>query len=655
MTQPKRIKPFTAALRRHLLSLRGRLLLGVAALWLLLSLLLLAFGWQSGSRLVEETNRVHLRYEADLIRNAITQQVEERMEALEGLAGQLQQVSPGTLAARNPQALMSLFDGLLVVNADNMIIDDWPKVPNRVGQDASVRAYAQFMRHFQRRHVSEPFVGILSGKPMVMLLVPRKDTDGNYAGFLGGQVEIGGSELFDNFDHLRLGNAGHVVVTTASGRLLYHPEQHRGLPDISQLKDDPQLELAMLGWEGEVLQDEEALKAYRQIWPADWVVSVYLPLGQMYAPLAELMERITYQVWWSLGLLLPVMGALIWLALHPLSHLAHQIKELRHGSRDALEIPTQITELRRVIDAFNKLEKQRLATLHDLQQRSALLRGILAASPQGMFVTDTRGELTFVNPTLQRMLGITLATHLEEWARHIHAQDRAPLVKAWLASLLQQQDLKRQFRYYGEHGELLWLDVHTNAISVDGEFIGLVGVVRDITQRQHEDALRRWEAEHDPLTGLLNRRGLERRLEDAFAEWQKAGISSALLLFDLDHFKCINDTGGHALGDSMLQQVAAAMGSEARSSDHAARQGGDEFAMLLPGCKLPRALQIAESLRARIAELSVEQHGQSWQVTASIGVSTFQPDDLTIHEVMKRADAASYAAKSRGRNEVVSG
>ncbi|PRY73189.1 sensor domain-containing diguanylate cyclase [Halomonas ventosae] len=654
----KIVKPLTTALRRHLLSLRGRLLLGVAVVWFLLSLLLLAFGWQSGTLLVEETNRVHLRYEADLIRNAITHQVDQRLAALARLAGTLPEASQGTLARGSHEALLTLFDGLVVVDAKNEVVDDWPILPGRVGREVNNRGYARFMQAVQRPHVSEPFIGAISGKPMVMMLVPRRDAQGRYTGFLGGLVEIDGSELFEGFDRLRLGDAGHVVVATASGRLLYHPEQRGGMPDITEVEDDPRLQLALLGWEGEargeLRQGGEALKAYRQIWPADWVVGIYLPLGQMYAPLANVMERITRQAWWALGLLLPVMGALIWLSLRPLTRLAQQIKELSLGRRRVLEIPTQMTELRRVIDAFNEVEQQRLATLEDLQQRRALLRGILAASPQGMFVTDTRGQLTFVNQALKRLLGTTPPIRLAAWARHIHEEDRDPVIEAWRASLRQHQDFDRQFRYYGENGEPLWLDVHTNAISVDGEFIGLVGAVRDITQRQHEDALRRWEAEHDPLTGLLNRRGFERRLEEAFTEWQKVGTPSAVLLFDLDHFKRINDEGGHALGDSMLRQVAAAMGAEARSSDHAARQGGDEFAMLLPGCELPRAMQIANALRTRISALGLEQHGTTWRVTASIGVSGFQQADQTIDGVIHRADTASYQAKSRGRNGVVS-
>ncbi|MGM0987937.1 MAG: diguanylate cyclase [Pseudomonadota bacterium] len=645
-------------LRHHLLSLRGRLLLGVVVIWTLLCLTLLAFGWQSGTLLVEESNRTHLRYEADLISNDITQQIEQRLRVLERLAAQYPEASPGGLATGNHDALLALFDGLVLVDAENTVVDDWPRLDGRIGHDLDHRDYARTMRNMQRPHVSDPFIGAISDRPMVMMLVPRHDAQGRYAGFLGGLVEIDRSRLFEGFKRLRLGDEGHVVIATASGQLLYHPAQRQDLTPLDERLSDPWLDLALDGWEGEARGDfhegTEALTAYRQIWPADWVVGLYLPVDQVYRPLASVVERIAWRAWWVLGLLLPVMATLIWLTLRPLTRLAQQIRELSRGHRRSLHIDTRMHELRRVIEAFNEVEQDRLRTMENLQRRKALLKGILAASPQGMFVTDTRGRLIFINPVLKQLLRTARPGHLLRWARRIHADDRAPVVAAWRASLLQHQDFDRQFRYHGDDGRLVWLDVHTSAIHVAGEFIGLVGVVRDITQHRHEDALRRWEAEHDPLTGLLNRRGLERRLEEAFVAWEKAGTPSALLVFDLDHFKPINDAGGHALGDSMLRQVAAAMSAETRSSDHAARQGGDEFAMLLPGCELPRALGIAESLRQRIAALGLEQHGRTWRVTVSIGVSHFQQHDPRMENIVERADAASYAAKSRGRDGVAS-
>ncbi|GHE21787.1 hypothetical protein GCM10017767_23080 [Halomonas urumqiensis] len=640
-----------------LVTLRGRLLLGAAALWGVLCVTLLTLGWQAGYILVDETNRQHLRYESELIHNAITDQVSERLQALERLAQTTPEPTTGSLAAAHANALEPLFEGLVMFDRDSRVVDAWPAAGERVGATVADRDYAHFMHAFQHPHVSEPFIGRISGEPLVMMLVPLHDASGRYTGFLGGLVNINESRLFKGFNRLRLGENGYVTITTAAGQRLYHPNQRQASIEVS---DDfaPELERALYGWQGETVETtasgERVLVAYRQIWLADWIVGVHLPQAQAEAPLVAGMQRITYLAWWGLGLVLPVVGALIWLALRPLTRLAEQVHELQGHQRHLIEIPTRMPELRRVIDVINEAEEDRRAYLRDLTEREALLRGTLAASPQGMFVTDDLGHLSFVNDALSKVLDITGPHSLDTWTDRIHPEDRPAVLEAWQHSHAQRGDFVRQFRFQGPEGQQRWLDVQAGAIHVDGEFIGIVGAVRDITQHRHDDAMRRWEAEHDPLTGLLNRRGLTRRLEEALVEWQKVGTRTAVLLFDLDHFKPINDQGGHALGDRMLQQIADTVRTLVRSSDHAARPGGDEFTVLLNGCSPEQALTLANVLRERIASRHVDQEGQRWSVTASIGISHFQPGDHAIDDILARADAASYRAKKAGRNRVVS-
>ncbi|MDT0500681.1 MULTISPECIES: diguanylate cyclase [unclassified Halomonas] len=639
-----------------LLTLRGRLLAGAGLLWAVLCITLLTYGWQAGHLLVDKTNHQHLRYEAELIRNSITYQVNARLQVLERLAQHLSEPIGDALGTRQLDALTPLFEGLVRFDLDSRIVDAWPTRSGIVGARFPDRDYARFMHAFQQPHVSAPFVSRLTGDPLVMMLVPLHDAEGRYTGFLGGVVNIDQSRLFKGFEHLRLGERGHVTITTAAGQRLYHPEQRQAVVELPDTLP-PALDRALYGWQGEAEEPttsgEPALVAYRQVWPADWIVGVHLPNAQAEAPLVAGMRRITQLAWWALGLVLPVLGLLIWLALRPLTRLARQARELRDGQRHLLEIPTRMPELRRVIDVINQTTQARRANLHDLTRRKALLNATLAASPQGMFVTDPRGRLTFLNEALNKTLGTSVSQTLESWAHRIHPEERVPVREAWRQSLARQQGFMRQFRFVDHEGKQRWLDIHTSAIHVEGEFIGVVGTVRDITQHRHDDALRRWEAEHDPLTGLLNRRGLTRRLEEALVEWQKTGDQTAVLLFDLDHFKPINDQGGHALGDRMLQRIAETIRGVARSSDHAARQGGDEFAVLLTGCSLDQAQTLAEVLRERVASLAIEHQEHRWQVTASIGISCFQPGDREIDAMLARADAASYRAKQGGRNRVV--
>ncbi|QFT84183.1 putative diguanylate cyclase YdaM (plasmid) [Halomonas sp. THAF12] len=638
------------------MTLRGRLLVGAAMLWGVLCVTLLTLGWQAGRILVDETNHQHLRYEAELISNSITYQVDERLDELEQLAKQIPEPVRGALDAQHGHSLSPLFEGLTLFDRDTRVVDAWPIGDGRVGASFPDREYARFMHAFRRPYVSEPFVGRITGSPLVMMLVPLRDGAGRYTGFLGGLVNINESRLFKSFERLRLGDGGYVTITTASGKRLFHPDQEQPIVALPE-QLSPVLERALYGWEGEsagkAVTGEAQLVAYRQIWPAGWIVGVHLPQSQAEAPLVAGMQRISFHAWGALVLVLPLVGGLIWLTLRPLTRLAEQVRELQNERRYLLEIPTHMPELRRVIDVINETERERRGNLQDLAEREALLRGTLAASPQGMFVTDSRGQVTFINAALEELLGGDESLDMDTWGKRIHAEDRPAVIEAWHQSLAGRCDFMRQFRLLGAEGIPRWLDVHAGAIHVEGEFIGIVGMVRDITQDRHENALRRWETEHDPLTGLLNRRGLTRYLEEALVEWQKTGTPTAVLLFDLDHFKPVNDQGGHALGDRMLQQVADAVRSVVRSSDHAARQGGDEFAVLLSGCSPDQALVLAEALREQIGSCPVEQGDKRWYVTASIGVSHFQSGEESIKAVLDRADAASYRAKRGGRDRVI--
>jgi diguanylate cyclase (GGDEF)-like protein len=154
----------------------------------------------------------------------------------------------------------------------------------------------------------------------------------------------------------------------------------------------------------------------------------------------------------------------------------------------------------------------------------------------------------------------------------------------------------------------------------------------------------------DGLTGLPNKRAATDALKRSFAQASTTGAPLALLLLDLDHFKQINDQRGHAVGDQVLANVGAVLQTVLRNGDFAARNGGEEFAVLLPGTEISAALEIAERVRAAIAEISLP--GSDVSVTASIGVSGFPDHASTLDRLERLADAALYLAKRLGRNRV---
>ncbi|MCX5893421.1 MAG: diguanylate cyclase, partial [Deltaproteobacteria bacterium] len=162
------------------------------------------------------------------------------------------------------------------------------------------------------------------------------------------------------------------------------------------------------------------------------------------------------------------------------------------------------------------------------------------------------------------------------------------------------------------------------------------------------------QAVRDPLTGLFNRRYLEGTLEREMARVKRKGSTLAILMFDLDHFKLINDSFGHEAGDAMLAAVGKLLGESVRQEDVPCRYGGEEFALIMPETTAETAHLRAERLRKLIGKLRLHNHSrQSMQVTASVGVATWPEHGATVEEVVRAADAALYQAKRRGRNCVV--
>jgi diguanylate cyclase (GGDEF)-like protein/PAS domain S-box-containing protein len=314
--------------------------------------------------------------------------------------------------------------------------------------------------------------------------------------------------------------------------------------------------------------------------------------------------------------------------------------------------------------------------LRQSEERNARLQAFINRSPSVMFIKDLEGRYLYVNERFTQAFGlegrdIISHTDSEIFSAELAAQFRANDAKVLAGGVgIEIEEIAR----YGD-GLLHTSIVHKfPLLDSQGQVTALGGIATDITERkrleevlrqknvqlgraiQAEAALRERQehlnfvATHDPLTGLPNRALLHQRAEHAIAVSRRSGRLLALLFIDLDRFKTVNDSLGHAAGDDLLREVATRLSGCLREVDMIARHGGDEFVVLLEDIEKPEEVeQVTARMREVLAEpLAIE--GQEVNVTSSIGVALYPRDGEAAPTLLRKADLAMYRAKELGRN-----
>lgn len=188
-------------------------------------------------------------------------------------------------------------------------------------------------------------------------------------------------------------------------------------------------------------------------------------------------------------------------------------------------------------------------------------------------------------------------------------------------------------------------------IDTASRIIGTVLIFRDVTEKRSEEKTLNWQASHDQLTGLINRREFENRL-NRIINSKEQSRQHALCYIDLDHFKIVNDCCGHHAGDKLLIKISERLKNKTRDTDTLARLGGDEFGLILYGCSQEKAKLLAEIVRKEVEKIDFQWDGKTYKVSASIGIVPINNEISDLAEILRSADMACYDAKSKGRNNV---
>ncbi|WP_404381575.1 diguanylate cyclase [Caenispirillum salinarum] len=311
----------------------------------------------------------------------------------------------------------------------------------------------------------------------------------------------------------------------------------------------------------------------------------------------------------------------------------------------------QTTRRRRAVEALlesraalarlnEELEARVVERTLDLQHSEARSRAFMDAAHDAVIVTDQDDNILEFNPAAMRVFGYS------DWQ----------VARLRFGDLVPDYDPDRPEDAVARHadGRLFPAECWAGELAGDAEAGSMVFIIRDISRRKRAEAKLVELATTDGLTGALNRRAFMERATEAHALARRHGRPFSIAMIDADHFKAINDTHGHEAGDAVLKALVTAIAGELRETDGLGRLGGEEFAAMLPETDHAGAAVVAERIRLAVAETHVPYEGIVLSMTVSVGLATTDAGTgETLEGILKRADDALYAAKTKGRDRVV--
>ena len=341
------------------------------------------------------------------------------------------------------------------------------------------------------------------------------------------------------------------------------------------------------------------------------------------------------------------------------------IGALRRGADDYVRKPYHIAQLQRAVEsALHKaaLEKVNRAMEQRLKASERLHRYLVESSPDLIFTLDAEGRFSYINPRVKQLLGFERGTLIRRPFTTLVMPEDVDRICSLLSlpSTMPGESFNVELRLRRNRGELAPVEPDSLTVSLTGipmlsqqgerRVVGLYGVARDISERKRAEEIISFQAYHDQLTHLPNRVLFKDRLELAITQAQRRTGALAVMFVDVDRFKLVNDTYGHAEGDLLLRAIASRLSSTLRRGDTLARLGGDEFTVLLPDINQPEdAETIARKIVTTLSEPIKLSQGD-FRATVSIGIALFPRDGSTAEDLTRHADIAMYQVKRSGKN-----
>jgi len=314
-----------------------------------------------------------------------------------------------------------------------------------------------------------------------------------------------------------------------------------------------------------------------------------------------------------------------------------------------------ITELLVLLTDITESKEYEHALIAEMDRAQVALYSI----GDGVITTDADGTIDYLNPIAENLTGWStqdaFGNPLQTVFNIVNEETNKRIINPVQKCLKANKiiTLGENCVLMGKNGQKYAIQHSIAPLkNRNGLILGVVVVFSNVTEARNMAQQIQHQATHDSLTGLVNRSEFEKRLYNAIVSAQDSNTHHCLCYLDLDQFKIVNDTAGHAAGDELLRKLTIYLKSKIRSRDTLARHGGDEFGLLLDNCRLDQAYRIANSLVTAIKNFNFEWQGRNYSVGASIGLVPINSKTNSTAEIMSQADVACYTAKDLGRNQV---
>ncbi|WP_180229953.1 EAL domain-containing protein [Bacillus sp. AFS073361] len=553
-----------------------------------------------------------------------------------------------------------LIDSAMVLSNNGTVEAVFPEgVQNLKGSDFSDRVYFQKVLTTKKAYMSEVITAPSTGRQLIVLAVPILNRYQKVEKVIGLNVRLSENPMLRSFfGEIKLGGSGYAYIVDSQGNIISHPNPDR----IGQsVKNNFVVQSLLKQQSGyREIQNTEGVRmyaSYRYIPNLHWGVIVQVPVSTTIKSLKSFDKKL----WELVAMMMPFLFLIVWFytyrMIRPIKELFEAVDQVTAGNYEHHIETKQQGELGSLGIQFNKmidnirgsknslLKKEML-----LRQQQLFLRQMMDMNPNLIFARNRSGKYTLVNKAFADLYQESIKDVLtktifdlidpevanEDFANDLSLMDnlQEQFVPEWV--LMDKEGKKRWF-------QLTKIPI----ISSEGTSNEVLCVATDITERKQKEQVIEFQAYHDSLTKLPNRLYFEKHINQ---DLQNPTLKTGTVMFlDLDGFKKVNDSLGHAVGDELIIKIADLLQQCIPESALLSRMGGDEFTLWIPHASPYQAEETARKIICKLGKpLSVEKH--ELHVTASIGISFFSQHGESGETLLSHADNAMYGAKNKGKN-----